>query len=308
MTIPQIGADIEACLDWTELLDSFKDGHRREKAQIDDSFLYRGQDTLLSRAAWIDGLGALVKTALIFPGNPAQHLPSVNGAVTLYSDVTGQPAAMLDFHLVTRWKTAADSLFAARYLARPNSRRITLVGAGAVARSMCDAYRALFPQAEFTIWSRTPASAAALASEIPGAKPCADLAQAVQGADIICTATLAKQPIIQGAWLRPGQHLDLIGAFRADMREADDLALQRAAVFVDSRDTVLDHIGELKDPLARGVISRQDILADFYDLESGKFSRPAADAITICKNGGGAHLDLMTSAYILEKWGMRKQD
>jgi len=105
--------------------------------------------------------------------------------------------------------------------------------------------------------------------------------------------------------LQPGQHVDLIGAYRPDMREADDDALRRARIFVDNRDTVLEHIGELKDPLARGVITKDDVLADFYDIESGGFRRESADDITLFKNGGGAHLDLMTSRYILDKWRQR---
>ncbi len=302
MSLPIITPEIEPHLDWRALLTAFDAAHRLSPAELDDTFLYRGEDTLLSRAAWIDGMGALVKTATIFPGNPAQGLASVNGAAALYSDSDGLLQAMVDFHLLTKWKTAGDSLFAASLLARPESRRITLVGAGTVARSMVDAYRAVFPQAEFTIWARRVESAEAFARDLEGVTAEADLQRAVAGADIICTATMSREPVVMGEWLQPGQHLDLIGAFRADMREVDDTALQRAALFVDSRKTVLDHIGEMKDPLARGVIAREDIRADFYDIASGRFTRPAPDAITICKNGGGAHLDLMTARYIFDVW------
>ncbi len=302
MNLPIITADIDAHLDWRGLLAAFHEGHARPPAELDDTFLYRGDDTLLSRAAWIDGMGALVKTATIFPGNADKGLAAVNGGVSLYSDSDGTLEALLDFHLVTKWKTAGDSLFAASLLARPDSRKITLVGAGTVARSMVDAYRALFPDAQFTVWSRRYESAAQFARDLHGVQPEADLQRAVEGADIICTATMSRAPLILGDWLRPGQHLDLIGAFRPDMREVDDLALQRAALFVDNRRTVLDHIGEMKDPLSRGVITRDDILADFYDIAAGGFTRPDMNAITLCKNGGGAHLDLMTARYIFGVW------
>jgi len=303
---PFISSDIESELSWLDLLDILEQGHRAPRAQLTDSFLSRGAETLLSRAAWIDGVGALVKTAMVFPENPSAGIPAVNGSVALYSDQNGRIDAFLDFHLVTKWKTAADSLLATRHLARKEARAITLVGAGTVAASMYDAYRALFPEAEFTIWTRRPESAREFAQGRNNICAGHDLQTAVQSADIICTATLSKTPIIDGTWLSEGQHLDLIGAFRADMREVDDTALTRAALFVDSFDTTLAHIGELKDPLARKVIAPQDVLADFYDISSGKFARPSQDAITICKNGGGAHLDLMVSAYIFDKW-KRKQ-
>ncbi|SUZ30537.1 Delta(1)-pyrroline-2-carboxylate reductase [Roseibaca ekhonensis] len=301
MTPTIISADIEPQLDWLELIAAFESGHRRPKAEIADSFLYRGTDTLLSRAAWVDGLGSLVKTATIYPDNSAQGLPNVNGAVALFSDTTGELAAMVDFHLVTKWKTAGDSLFAASKLARPDSQKITLVGAGAVSKSMHAAYSALFPDAEFTVWNRSPEAAQAMARALPRCTASDDLQAAVTQADIICTATMSKQPILRGEWLRAGQHIDLIGAFRSDMREADDTALRRAALFVDNVDTTLDHIGEMKIPLAQGVITRADIQSDFYGIARGEFARKSDDTITVCKNGGGAHLDLMTAAYILEK-------
>lgn len=302
MTFPIISADIEPHLNWRELTASIEQAHRLPKAEISDSFLYRRGDTLLSRAAWIDGMGALVKTASIFPENPSQGLPSVNGGVSLFSDTDGTLQAMVDFHLVTKWKTAGDSLLAAQYLARPDSRNITLVGAGAVARSMHSAYRAVFPDASFTVWSRRFDTAAELAAELPDAVATQDLEQAVAQADIICTATMSTTPVIFGEWLQPGQHLDLIGAYTPEMREADDTALTRARLFVDSRATTIGHIGELMIPMAAGVITEADVLGDFHDLVAGRAGRRTDDEITLFKNGGGAHLDLITARMILARW------
>ena len=301
MTPDMIPFDAEKLLDWRALTDALIQGHTRSKAEIGDTFLYRGEDTMLTRSAWIDGLGIAVKTANIMPGNPGRGEPMIHGAVNLYDDVTGLLDAIVDFHLVTKWKTAGDSVLGARLLARPDSKVILIVGAGTVGRNLREAYGALFPQARFLIWNRSPDGATRFADDCDKTETIASLEEGVAQADIITSATMTTDPLIKGDWLHPGQHLDLIGAYRADMREADDTALTRARLFMDSRDTVLDHIGEFKDPLARGVIKQGDVVGDLYDHKDGVFTRQPDD-ITLYKNGGGAHLDLMTSRYILDAW------
>lgn len=299
MNMRIVGREVEAKLDWIALTDAIAAGHRLPRAEIADTLLYRGTDTLLTRSAWIDGLGLAVKAATIFPGNVALGKPSVLGAVNLFSDRDGGLEALVDFGLVTKWKTAGDSLLAARRLARAEAERILIVGSGTVARAMVSAYAAAFPKARFAVWSRTPDSARAFA-DATGAVPVADLEQAVRQAEIIATATMATAPLIKGAWLQPGTHLDLIGAYTPAMREADSECFARARVFVDARATTVQHIGEVMVPIAEGVMTPADIVADFYDLPSGAFARQSPDEITLCKNGGGAHLDLMTARYILD--------
>ncbi|SMX29786.1 ornithine cyclodeaminase [Pelagimonas phthalicica] len=289
----------EANLDWLALTDALAAGHALPKAEIADTFLYRGKDTLLNRSAWIDGLGVAVKAATVFPDNPTKGEPMINGAVNLFNDATGALEALVDFHLVTKWKTAGDSLLAARRLARPDSRNILIVGAGTVGRSLYAAYSAAFPDAEFTLWNRTASSGQAMADDL-GIHWQPDLQTAMAGADIITSATMSTTPVIKGEWIQPGTHVDLIGAYRPDMREADDTALQRARLFVDSFDTTLEHIGELKEPLATGAITRDHVLADYYQLDA--FTRQSDEEITMFKNGGGAHLDLMVGRYILDCW------
>lgn len=302
MSIKVIGfEDGEATLSWDGLTDALARGHTLPKAEIGDTFLYRDPDTLLSRAAWIDGLGLAVKSATIFPGNKAKGETALNGSVSMFSDENGQLEALIDFHLVTKWKTAGDSLYAAKLLANPDPDTILIVGTGTVASSMIDAYRSAFPDAKFIVWGRNRDYAAPFADS-HGAAAIAELADGVAQAQIICTATMTTDPILKGEWLQPGQHLDLIGAYRPDMREVDDVALQRSKLFVDSFATTLDHIGELKIPLASGVIQRNDVLGDFYTPTA--FTRAPED-ITICKNGGGAHLDLMTCRYILDQWNSK---
>ena len=295
MTPPFIGPEAETRLDWLALTEALARGHDLPKADPKDTLLYRRDDTVLSRAAWVDGLGVAVKTATIFPGNAETGRATIGGAVSLFDDVDGSLSAFLDFGLVTKWKTAGDSLLGALRLAPPRVDTILLVGAGRVAASMREALGAGFPEARFLVWNRNSARATEFASAHPDTEAVSDLAAAAEAADIISCSTMATEPVLEGAWLSPGTHVDLIGAYRPDMREADDTVLTRGRVFVDSRDTTIGHIGELTDPLERGVITEADILADFYDLAA--FTRGPED-ITVFKNGGGAHLDLMTAHYI----------
>lgn len=291
--------EAESLLSWAGLLDAFEAGHRLPKPDIKDLFVYRGQDTILDRATWIDGLGALVKAATVVPGNAARGLPSIHGVVTLFDDITGELTHLVDFHLVTKWKTAGDSLLSARRLARKDARNFLLVGAGAVSRSMVQAYSSIFPDARFTIWNRSRPAAEAMGLPVAD-----DLETAVKQADVICSATMTTAPLIKGDWLQPGQHLDLIGAYKPGMREVDDAAMARARLFVDSRETTIHHIGELIEPLKSGAITEDQIVADFYDAPA-LYPRRSDDEITIAKNGGGAHLDLMTASYIAAMWSQR---
>ena len=203
----------------------------------------------------------------------------------LFDDESGAVEAVIDSALVTRWKTVADSLLGAQFLARKDAKRLLIIGAGTVAEGLATAYPVLFPGMQVEIWNRSADKAEALADRA-SATAVSDLPEAVGRADIISTATMAKTPVLMGAWLQAGQHVDLIGAFTADMREADDLALQRSRIFVDSVATTVEHIGEMMIPLASGAIARTDIRGDLYDLAQGAEGRVASDDITLFKNGG----------------------
>lgn len=293
-------AQADELLDWIALTDALAAGHDLPKASVEDVFLYSDNNTLLNRSAWIKGMGVAVKCATIFPDNRKSGKAMIGGAVNLFSGEDGALEAILDFHLVTKWKTAADSLLAARRLARPNSSKILIVGAGTVGRSLHAAYKSAFPDATFTVWNRSPEGAKAFQADLPDVAIADDLETAVRAADIITSATMATEPNIFGDWLKPGQHVDLIGAYRPDMREVDDAALLKSRVFVDNMHTTVGHIGELKIPIAAGVIDASHVVADYYDLDA--FARGSDDEITLFKNGGGAHLDLMTARYILDAW------
>ncbi|WP_282607451.1 ornithine cyclodeaminase family protein [Pelagibius sp. Alg239-R121] len=301
--------DIDHRLSWTEIADALEAGHRFQKAQVGD-LLLRDQDrALLNRGAWIKGLGLALKSMTVFPDNNARTppLPSIHGAMLLFDGETGQVKAVLDGVLVTKWKTAGDSVLGARFLARTDSRRLLVVGAGTVARTLFAAYREVFPALNsFAIWNRNVMKAEDLARDLAAqdfnVEVMPDLAEAVASADIVSSATMTTSPILKGEWVQPGTHVDLIGAYRPDMREADDALMRKAEVFVDSRDTTFEDIGELAIPLASGVIKEEDVRGDLYDLCNGGAGRSGSDAVTLFKNGGGAHLDLMTGSVIYEKF------
>ena len=292
-------------LDWTDAVEALRQGHALPRAQLRDVFLGPPTGTMMSRSAWIEGLGYGAKTFTVFDGNAARGLSTVQGAMLVFDKDDGRLRAIIDSPLVTEIKTAADSVLGARLLARPDSRHLLVVGAGTVATSLVKAYSAVMPGIkQISVWSRRPGQAQALVAGLDGiaaervAVP--DLRRAMAEADIISSATMARQPVIRGEWVRPGTHVDLIGAFKADMREADDALMSRAALFVDNRETAA-HIGELRMPIASGAITADDVLGDLYDLlRPGARGRQSDAEITLFKNGGGAHLDLMIASYIAQ--------
>ncbi len=295
-----------ARMSWESAIQALRAGHQLPKAEIADIFLGPPTATLLSRAAFIEGFGYGVKAVTVMDGNKALGLPTVQGAMMLYTPDSGALSAIIESRLITEIKTCSDSVLGAQLLARPASKRLLIVGAGAIAEGLVRAYHAIFPALEqIAIWARRPQQTQAIVERSANLDVAVvvadDLPEYARTADIISTATLAREPILKGKWISPGTHVDLIGAFKADMREADDDLIARGSLFVDSRDTTLHHIGELMIPLARGVIQETDIKADLYDLIGmAKPARISDGEVTVFKNGGGAHLDLMIADYIAQ--------
>ncbi|MFT5657005.1 MAG: ornithine cyclodeaminase/alanine dehydrogenase-like protein (mu-crystallin family) [Gammaproteobacteria bacterium] len=293
-------SEVEHRLSWKAVSDAMLERHQQNRADIDDILFKHGNDALLNRAAWIKGAGIGIKTATIFPGNLTRTpaLPSIHAVFTLFDDETGVPVAIIDGTLVTKWKTAGDSILGARLLARADSKVLTIVGAGAVADSLIDAYRELFPALErIIVWNRNHAKAQRLATH-KQVDAVESLEEALGVADIVSSATMSIDPVLKGDWIKPGTHVDMIGAYRPDMREADDNLITKGTLFVDARETTIHDIGELIIPIAKGLISESDVKGDLYDLCNGAEGRVNDDEITLFKNGGGAHLDLMTALYI----------
>ncbi len=263
----------------------------------------QGRDaTLLLMPAWSDDHIGL-KTVVVAPENTAKGLPAVQAGYQLMDRETGRLLAMIDGGELTARRTAAASALASRYLSRPESRHLTMVGTGVLAPHLVAAHASQRPIETVTIWGRDPKKAAQVAACLVhdgmSAKAEPDLATAVQLADIVSCATLATEPLIDGDWLRAGQHLDLVGAFTPEMREVDDRALMRAAIFIDTPDA-LKTAGEICDPLARGIISEADIKGTLFDLAAGRVDVPRTgpDAITLFKSAGTALEDLAAAELV----------
>lgn len=299
----------DACspaLSWQQAVEALRRGHGLPRPEQGDLLLGPDSDRLLTRAAWIQGLGAAVKAETVIAGNASRGLPSVQGAVLLFDPDGGAVRAAIESRLITQWKTVADSLLGAQCLARSESRSLVVVGAGAVAETLARGYAAIFPGLrQIALWSRRLQQAAALAATLSGLRvevaAVTDLPAAVGAADIVSSATMARAPVIHGDWVRPGTHVDLVGAYTPEMREADDALIARGRVYVDFMATVMDRIGEVMEPIRTGAIARDHIRGDLYDLVALRgAARQSKDEITVFKNGGGAHLDLMMACYIAD--------
>ena len=288
------------------LVDDLARMHRETPADLRDMLLEQpgkmDKDYCLVRAAWQGGTALGVKIASVFPANGSQDLPAIHAAYILFDGVNGVPVRSIDGNALTYLKTAADSALGSRLLARPDCRRLLMVGAGAMAPYLIEAHCTVHPGIEtIRIWNRSADRRDALTATLAKQRhieTAHDLAEAVGWADLICCATMTSEPLIRGEWLNPGAHLDLVGAFRRDMREADDEAIRRTRLFVDSRKTTIGEIGELSIPIEAGVISEDDVLGDLYDLCADTKGRQSPKDITLFKNGGGGHLDLMTARHI----------
>jgi len=257
--------------------------------------------TLLLMPAWSAGAYLGVKVVNVFPGNADAGLPAVTGVYLLFSAATGELLATMDGSELTARRTAAASALAARYLARDDASRLLIVGSGRVAANLALAHAAARPIEDVVIWGREPEKASALAVSLGTqglkARTTRDLATAVGAADIVSCATLAHEPLVKGDWLAPGTHLDLVGGFTPKMREADDEAVRRASVFVDTRAGAMVEAGDIAAPLANGTLTPDGVKADFYDLTRGQHpGRRSRDEITLFKSVGAALEDLAAAA------------
>jgi ornithine cyclodeaminase len=299
---------VEAALPYGRLVEALREGFRAGAGvppRHHHPVPRPGQDpaVLLLMPAWREGDVTGVKLVHIAPGNELKGLPSVQGLYVLFDGPTGTPLAVMHGGALTTRRTAAASALAASYLARPDARVLTMVGAGAMAPHLVRAHAAVRPIAEVRLWNRSRARAeavaAALSAEQVRVTVVDELKAAVRGTDIVSCATLSREPLVRGAWLRPGTHVDLVGGFTPEMRESDDALMHDGEVFVDTFEGALAEAGDILQAIRSGALTRERIRAELHGLCAGLHpGRTDPAAITVFKSVGTALEDLVAATLV----------
>lgn len=299
-------AEVHAALPFGTLVEALAAAHRlpidhkRELLMMEPDG--GSENAFILLPAWQKHRALGVKLVTSFPANlaGAEGLPTVQGLYVLFDGRNGSVRAIADGEAITFRKTAGDSALGSKLLSRPDCRVLAMLGAGALAPYVVEAHLAVRPSIErVLVWNRTESRGRALVSTLRSkgvpAEWADDLEAAIRSADIVSAATGSDKPLIRGAWVKPGSHIDLIGGWRLDMREADDAAVASAHVFAGQREGCL-RSGDIAGPIAAGLMSEKDVLADLFDLCQGRHAgRTSKEEITLYKNIGGGHLDLFTA-------------
>ena len=307
-------AEIDATLNFSSLIDTLDTAFRSDvvmppRTHHDVKRPGGDEAVLLVMPAWSgpDAPKPYIGTKIVsvFFGNGKRNLPGVMGAYLLMDGETGAPLAVMDGNRLTLWRTAAASALAARYMTRENASHMLMVGAGALAPFLIKAHRAVRPLTDIAIWARRPEAAIAVVEELARdgieARAVTDLEGEARTADLISCATNATEPLIHGKWLKRDAHLDLIGAFTMQMREADAEALNRARVVVDSQKAIGEG-GDVAVAIAEGSYSADRIAGTLGDLCHGRIAGPAADGgITLFKSVGVSFEDLAAAVAVWEQ-------
>jgi ornithine cyclodeaminase len=312
-------AEVDGLLNWPDMIEAINNAFRQGVVQpVRHHHTVNRPDgsasTLLLMPAWsdFDALGDSskgylgVKIVTVSPDNGAVAKPAVMGVYLLMDGKTGEPKALIDGQRLTLWRTAGASALAARYLAREDASRLVVLGAGALSGFLARAHSAVRPIAQISIWNRNFTGAEKIAGELIAdgfnARAVKDKDAAIAEADIVSAGTLSTEPLILGKHLKPGTHVDLIGAFTPEMRESDDECVKRARVFVDTLDGALKEGGDLVQPIKAGAISKSHVIGDLFGLARATVEgRQSPDEITLFKSVGAALEDLAAGILIYEK-------
>ncbi|MBE7182943.1 MAG: ornithine cyclodeaminase family protein [Methylobacterium mesophilicum] len=311
-----VGPDeIDRLLPFDHLVDVLRDAFRKGAVQPVRHHhtlerAHGASPTLLLMPAWndftkADAGYAGVKIVTVAPDNGEKNLPAVMGVYLLLDGTTGAPLALIDGQRLTLRRTAAASALAATYLAREDASKLLVIGAGALAPFLGRAHAGVRPIREIRIWNRTAANAEKVAETLRAegldATVTTDLEAALGWADIVSSATISPTPLVEGARLKPGAHLDLVGAFTPALRESDDEAVRRASVFVDVRESAVREAGDIVQALESGALGRDAIKADLFGLARGEHpGRESAAEITLFKSVGAAIEDLAAGIAVFE--------
>ncbi len=311
-------ATVGAALGYPKLVDVLDEAFRRGAispprhhhtvkldGRPDATFLLMPAWTSSAAGAETAGKYMGVKSVTVFPDNARLGKPAIYGVYLLLSTETGEPLALMDATSLTVWRTAAASAMASRYLAREDATRMVMVGAGALAPYLVRAHASVRPIREVAIWNRSPDRAQAVVDGLSDSglavSVATDLEAAVRQADLVSSATITSTPLIHGAWLKPGTHVDCVGAYRPDMRETDDDVVRRARIWVDTMAGGLHEAGDVVIPLKAGVIREADIQGDLFALARGEAPlRTSADEITMFKSVGASIEDLAAAVAVYE--------
>ncbi|HEY5794283.1 MAG TPA: ornithine cyclodeaminase family protein [Bosea sp. (in: a-proteobacteria)] len=304
--------EINAALTFPALIDTLAEAFRGETIvppRAHHSIERPGEEAiLLIMPAWSapDAEHPYIGTKIVsvFFGNGTRNLPGVMGAYLLMNGRTGAPLAVMDGNCLTLWRTAAASALASRYMSNPEASKMLMVGAGSLAPFLIKAHRSVRPLTDIAIWARRPEAAEAVVAELAAdgieARAVTDLEGEARTADIISCATNATQPLIHGRWLKRDAHLDLVGAFTMQMREADADALERARVVVDS-EKAIDEGGDVAIGIDEGNYSAERIAGTLTDLCHGRIAgRSEEGEITLFKSVGVSLEDLAAAIAVWE--------
>ncbi|QTL04980.1 ornithine cyclodeaminase family protein [Aquabacter sp. L1I39] len=303
--------EVEAALTYPRLVEALRAAFQEEgeKMPVRQSYPVGTEAApghLLLMPAWKRGTAIGTKLVTVFPGNAARGLGSVASLYVLMDGETGQPRAIIEGDALTNRRTAAASALASSYLSRPDSRTLAIIGTGHVAAHLMEAHCAIRPIDRILVFGRNRERAAALVERARTylkvqTEVASDLAAMVGAADIVACGTTSVEPLVRGALVRPGTHVDLVGAFTPAMRESDDALIARADIYVDTRAGALAEAGDLLQPIAAGAWSADRLKGDLHDLTAGRVpGRTDAAAITVFKSVGAALEDLVAAQLLVD--------
>jgi ornithine cyclodeaminase/alanine dehydrogenase-like protein (mu-crystallin family) len=312
MNIPFIsGEEIGHLLDFGQLIEELRNAFAQKRIETPMRHHHdfpnpaeAKESTLLLMPSWLPGEDLGVKLVTVSPNNRKHDLPSIHGLYVLFDAHLGKPRMILDAKELTARRTAATSALASSYLSGDDSHTLLMVGTGQLAPNLIEAHAAVRSIRRVMVWGRNPEHAKAICDDFGDnfdINPVSSIQKGIEEADIISVATLSPEPLIHGDWLQKGQHVDLVGAYRKDMREADDGVIQRCRIYIDT-EAALKETGDLAIPLHSGLITQDDVVSDLFDLCSRKTTgRERTSEITLFKSVGHAMEDLVAARMVAER-------